>query len=50
VAATLGVATVHYLPYAVFNIVSPLLAIAFAYIGLRMPRVAEAPEEAAAAR
>jgi NhaC family Na+:H+ antiporter len=49
-AATLGVATLHYLPYAVFNIVSPLLAIAFAYIGLRMPRVAEAPEEAAAAR
>ena len=37
-AATLGVATFSYLPYAVFNFASPLLAIAIAYAGLRMPR------------
>ena len=37
-AATLGVATFSYLPYAVFNIASPLLAVAVAYLGIRMPR------------
>jgi len=37
-AATLGVATFSYLPYAVFNFASPLLAIAFAYAGIRMLR------------
>jgi NhaC family Na+:H+ antiporter len=42
-AATLGVATFSYLPYAVFNFASPLLAIAIAYLGVRMPRVATAP-------
>ena len=35
-AATLGVATFSYLPYAIFNFASPLLAIAFAYAGIRM--------------
>jgi Na+:H+ antiporter, NhaC family len=37
-AATLGVATFSYLPYAAFNFASPLLAIAIAYAGLQMPR------------
>ena len=37
-AATLGVPTMSFLPYAVFNFASPLLAIAFAYLGLRMMR------------
>ena len=36
-AATLGVATFSYLPYAVFNFASPLLAIAVAYFGVRTP-------------
>ena len=36
-AATLGVATFSYLPYAVFNFASPLLAVAIAYIGVRTP-------------
>jgi len=40
-AATLGVPTFSFLPYAVFNFASPLLAIAFAYLGVRMMRVAE---------
>lgn len=37
-AATLGVATFSYAPYAIFNFVSPLLVILLAFLGLRMPR------------
>lgn len=37
-AATLGVSTLSYAPFAVFSFASPLLAIAFAYLGLRMVR------------
>jgi NhaC family Na+:H+ antiporter len=37
-SATLGVATVSYLPYAVFNIASPILAVVLAYAGVRMLR------------
>jgi NhaC family Na+:H+ antiporter len=38
-AQTLGVATLSYAPYAVFNLACPLLVIAFAYarIGMRVP-------------
>lgn len=39
-AATLGVATTSYLPYAVFNLLNPLVSIAFAFLGLRLLRVA----------
>ena len=39
-AATLGVATWSYAPYAVFSFVSPLLAVAMAYAGIRMTRIA----------
>src|SRR5262249_6285863 len=39
-AAILGLLTVSFLPYAVFNFASPLLATAFAYLGVRMMRVA----------
>jgi NhaC family Na+:H+ antiporter len=45
-AATLGVATFSYLPYAVFNFASPLLAVAIAYFGVRTP---VAPPHAAGA-
>jgi len=38
-AATLGVATVHYAPFALFNIMSPIIAVAAAYAGLRMTRI-----------
>jgi NhaC family Na+:H+ antiporter len=37
-AATLGVSTLAYAPFAVFSIASPLLAIAFAVLGIRMVR------------
>jgi NhaC family Na+:H+ antiporter len=47
-AATLGVATFSYLPYAVFNYASPLLAIAIAYLGVRMLRGPETPERVTA--
>ena len=38
-AATLGVATVHYAPFAIFNILCPLITIASAYAGIRMVRI-----------
>src|SRR5262245_19241260 len=44
VAGTLGVATLHYLPYAVFNFASPLLAIAVTATGLRVLHAVPAPE------
>jgi NhaC family Na+:H+ antiporter len=47
-AATLGVATLSYAPYAVFNMASPLLAIALAYTGLRMVRGPATPTPDAA--
>jgi NhaC family Na+:H+ antiporter len=52
-AATLGVATFHYMPYAIFNFASPLLAMALAFFGLRMlgaprtPGAAGAPQSVA---
>jgi NhaC family Na+:H+ antiporter len=42
-AATLGVATWAYAPFAVFCIASPLVTIAFAYLGIRMLRAPAAP-------
>jgi NhaC family Na+:H+ antiporter len=38
-AATLGVSTWSYAPFAVFSIVSPLLTVAIAYAGIRMLRL-----------
>jgi NhaC family Na+:H+ antiporter len=37
-AATLGVATLSYAPYAILNIASPIITVAFAFLGIRMPR------------
>ncbi|MEN1940847.1 Na+/H+ antiporter NhaC [Luteimonas sp. MJ246] len=51
-AATLGVATLDYLPYAFFNLVSPLVALVLAYAGfkiLRLPAAAPAATDAPAA-
>lgn len=50
-AATLGVATFSYLPYAAFNFASQLLTIALAYLGLRMFRGSDqaSPTSAASA-
>ncbi len=38
-AATLGVATLDYLPYALFNLASPLVALVLAYIGFKVLHV-----------
>lgn len=46
-AATLGVATLSYLPFAFFNILSPLIAVAGAYVGVRATRVGAADERRA---
>jgi NhaC family Na+:H+ antiporter len=46
-AATLGVATLAYAPYAIFNLVSPLLTIALAFAGVRMQRCAGTEEPSA---
>ena len=45
-AATLGVATLSYAPYAVFNLVSPLLVIALSFADVRTLRRPEAPKPA----
>ena len=42
-AATLGVATWEYAPYAIFNIACPLLAISFGYLLIKQKRVEVAP-------
>ena len=39
-AATLGVATLDYAPYALFNLICPLLAVIFGYLMIAQPRVA----------
>lgn len=39
-AATLGVATLDYLPYVFFNLLNPLIAIAMAYAGFKILRLA----------
>jgi NhaC family Na+:H+ antiporter len=39
-AATLGVATLDYLPYAFFNLAGPLVALVLAYAGFKIPMVA----------
>ena len=41
-AATLGVATLSYAPFAIFCLALPVITVAISYAGLRMPRVAAA--------
>lgn len=41
-AATLGVATISYLPFAFFNIANPIITIVFAFLGFRMVKLNEA--------
>ena len=46
-AATLGVATWSYAPFAIFSMASPLMTVAIAYAGIRMLRIAPRPPDAA---
>jgi NhaC family Na+:H+ antiporter len=48
-AATLGVATLDYLPYAFFNLASPLVALVLAYTGFKILRLSQPAPEAPAA-
>jgi NhaC family Na+:H+ antiporter len=43
-AATLGVATLDYLPYALFNLINPLVAAILAYAGFKILRIGTAGE------
>ena len=45
-AATLGVATVAYLPFAFFNLINPLVSIIYGFTGFTMVRIDEADEVA----
>jgi NhaC family Na+:H+ antiporter len=48
-AATLGVATLDYLPYALFNLINPLMAVVLAWMGfkiLRLPAASVLPARA----
>jgi NhaC family Na+:H+ antiporter len=38
-AATLGVATLDYLPYALFNLINPVLAGILAYTGFKILKI-----------
>jgi len=42
-SATLGIATIEYMPYAVFNYVGPMVAIALGYLMIAQKQVTAAP-------
>ena len=42
-AATLGVATFDYAPYAIFNLACPLIAIGFGYLAIKQKPAAPQP-------
>lgn len=44
-AKVLGVATFSYLPFAFFNIISPLMSILFAYLNIKIRRITKITEE-----
>ena len=44
-STVLGVGTFAYLPYAFFNILSPIMTIAFAYAGIKIKKLAEKKEK-----
>jgi NhaC family Na+:H+ antiporter len=45
-AATLGVATLAYLPFVFFNLINPLVSIVYGYTGFTMVKIDEADEVA----
>ena len=46
-ARVLGVATLDYLPYCFFNIISPFMSILFAYLNIKIRRIAKPSDEPA---
>ena len=47
-AAVLGIGTFAYLPYCIFNLMSPLMTLAFAWFMFKIKRLDDEPEEAQA--
>ena len=45
-AATLGVATFAYLPYAFFNLINPLISVAYGFTGFTIEKLDEQPRVA----
>jgi NhaC family Na+:H+ antiporter len=43
-AATLGVATFAYLPFAFFNLINPVVSVIYGFTGFTITRIEEAPE------
>ena len=48
-AATLGVATLAYLPFAFFNLINPLISIFYGFTGITIRRLPEAEAQPAPA-
>jgi NhaC family Na+:H+ antiporter len=47
-AGVLGIATVAYLPYCFFNLLSPLISLIYGITGFRIERITPEPEPAPA--
>ena len=45
-AATLGVATLVYLPFVFFNLINPVVSVIYGYTGFTIRKIEEAPESA----
>lgn len=44
-SSVLGVATLTYLPYCFFNIISPFMTVLFGYLGIKIKKLVKHPEE-----
>jgi NhaC family Na+:H+ antiporter len=42
-AAALGISTVSFVPFCFFNLLNPLMTVAFTVVGLRVVRTSSAP-------
>jgi NhaC family Na+:H+ antiporter len=47
-SGVLGVATLDYLPYAFFNLISPLMTLIFAWFGIKIRRISKEAVETVA--
>ena len=47
-AATLGVATIAYLPFVFFNLINPLVSVIYGFTGFTIKRIDEVPNAVAA--
>ena len=45
-AATLGVATLAYLPFVFFNLINPVVSVIYGYTGFTIRKIEDIPEEA----